>query len=153
MKCQDGYIGMGMCGSEAGSACSRPGNRSWTNLQCCKIESRTSMKSSCVEHYASHGVLNVCDRGKMVFQLCGSGKNPDCAIMDNQTKAATIILCCYDDALHIDNNECTWNYGASGSNQTCVQGYVLTGVCGIGKNSLQRCPGHDGHGIFCCRLK
>ena len=152
MECQDGYIGMGICGSDFKSVCTLPQKpQSWTNLQCCKIESRTSLKSSCVERYGSNGERNACEIGKMVFQLCGSGGNRDCVRTDDQTKFATKIQCCYDNALRIDNNKCVWKYGAAGSDITCEKGYVLTGVCG--QTSSEKCPGDNGHGVFCCHLK
>ena len=81
----------------------------------------------------------------MVFQLCGSGINADCLMIDGKTKAQSKIQCCYNDALLIDNNKCFWKYGASGSHQTCEKGYVLTGVCGGGRDPSKRCS--------CCHLK
>ena len=145
LHCPQGYIGMGACGSGRNADCRKHGVSAWTELMCCQIRcDRRTSRTYCHDRSASWGRLNSCSSEKAVFSLCGSGENADCG-----HHTWTKIKCCKENAISLQSRTCNWQYGGYGSYLNCGSGYVLSGVCGSGRNA--DCPRRSFHGIRCCR--
>ena len=67
MACEDGYIGMGICGSEAGAACNRPGQRSGPIFSAAKLRAERRLNPAALNVMAQEGPLMFVRKEKWFF--------------------------------------------------------------------------------------
>ena len=163
IQCPPGTVARGACGSGRRDDCSstmRPGDKTTTQLYCCRTKYQNDIITSvtdngaqdCNQKHKNEGDQQECSshEGQMkpIFRLCGSGMNSDCKGDDGHHWSFTMD-CCYTRDLEVAEQKfCVWSYGNYGNSVKCPNGYLAAGYCGSGKNA--DCPGDTYFGVFCC---
>jgi len=148
LQCPEGYVGVGLCGSQKGADCGYALNYA-NMLLCCKVREDPRTQNCKMYNEAGYGAKRSCDRidnnqRKLITQYCGSRKGKDCNGYWNKYN------CCQFPAVKTNPDTCTWKHGQCGENINCDYGQVLAGGCGSGKGT--DCSGHS-NSALCCPLQ
>ena len=123
IQCPPGTVARGACGSGRRDDCSstmRPGDKTTTQLYCCKTQyqndpiSKIDGSHDCSQKHGNAGSPKQCgehhNQMKPIFRLCGSGMNSDCKADDNH-HYSHVLDCCYSSDLEVSGeNMCVWSY-------------------------------------------
>merc|ERR1719361_3407754 len=115
----------------------------------------------CVDQKATitcgkYGDFLNCGTAGVVFGECGSGSSADCysSLCPDKNEGFEALNCNYpglEPSNSSDFNATSWYCGVDGSHLSCfdIEGSVLIGVCGSGKDEdcKTSCKGY--HGILC----
>ena len=123
IQCPPGTVARGACGSGRRDDCSstmRPGDKTTTQLYCCKTKYQNDVISDvkkghdCNQKHKDAGKKQECSshegRMKAIFRLCGSGMNNDCKSDDGHHYSVTFDCFATDDLEVSSKDFCVWSY-------------------------------------------
>lgn len=146
VACPHGYIATGACGSGALADCDHYGESWATKLKCCRTSATVTNDCSLKESRVS-GFKLECPYQRVVTSLCGSEMYRECWAGDNWAYFYTDCCTMKDYRLGWD---CYWAFETYGKNLECSKNMIMTGMCGVGHATTDRCPRNTEHGIKCC---
>jgi len=139
LRCPTGWYATGVCGSGKNADC---GRYVWHKLKCTEYWMNLCRSPRYFYTLRGYGQTAKCKKDQALCGRCASGRNGDC----NRRHQGT--YCC-DTMGDVKYYQCKSFRLRHGKFYSCPRGYVMTEVCGSGKNA--DCGRYSVSGK-CCKL-